>query len=788
MAAPSRGERGGLDKVTQRDSGSVLDGKYEILERLATGGMGEVWRARHVHLQELRVIKILRADRATDPHALQRFAQEARIATQIKHPNVAILYDFARLEDGSFYMVWEHIDGEDVGSWLRSKGPFPVPLAIELGIQGLRGLDAVHSAGVIHRDLSPDNLMITRDRRDRPLVKIIDLGLAKNLQTPGNLEITQAGMFMGKLMYCSPEQAGSIKDEPLDHRSDLYSFACVLYEMISGRPPFDSENPHGYVLKRLTEPPIPLDRRTPEIAVPKALNDAVLKGLAKDREARWPDALSFLQGLVKIADQMRQVSTQEVPVMRQAGVSPASTRPIPAANAIAIPLPTSSPRPGSRSGASELSREERVELLAQIEKAAKRVNEASRLQDLALAAAGAGRIDDAATLLAQLEALSPRHAAIPEIRGKIATARGGGRPAAAPAVPPPAAPPAPRPSAQAAPPQAAPGPRPPAPRPAPAVVAPAPVAPRPPAPRVAAPPAAAPSAPVAPPPRPTADEEAHRARVAEAEVLLDKYIREHKQSLASFALETLLELVPNHPRRGDYESWVRLIGAEIEQLKRAQAALDEGRAALSRDDLATARQKLEEVDKADPSHQLSDAFRKEVDETEQRSRNAADVERRRDRLDQLIEGNRLQEAEKELERLGSAGLARVSIETYRLRISDIAALAERDTKAQDCERRYRERVQAHDWSGARDVALEFERLVPDSPRPSQLYSEISRLEEIHRKQQGIEQGIRQLEIFLDQRKSGEAEMALRILVQMAPDHPQRHNFEQRVKAIKLGGR
>ncbi|MBP1642458.1 MAG: protein kinase, partial [Acidobacteria bacterium] len=95
--------------MSHRDSGSVLDGKYEILERLATGGMGEVWRARHLHLQELRVIKILRADRATDPHALQRFAQEARIATQIKHPNVAILYDFSRLEDGSFYMVWEHI-------------------------------------------------------------------------------------------------------------------------------------------------------------------------------------------------------------------------------------------------------------------------------------------------------------------------------------------------------------------------------------------------------------------------------------------------------------------------------------------------------------------------------------------------------------------------------------------------------------------------------------------------------------------------------------------------------
>src|SRR5690606_31757833 len=249
------------------------------------------------------------------------------------------------------YMVWEHIDGEDVGSFLRGKGPFPMALAVELGIQSLRGLDAIHSAGVIHRDLSPDNLMITRDRRNRPLIKIIDLGLAKNLQTPGNLEITQAGMFMGKLMYCSPEQAGSIKDEPLDHRSDLYSFAAVLYEMLCGRTPFESENPHGFVLKRLTEPPIPLLGRDPSIPIPPLLNDVVLRGLARDRDQRWPDALSFLQALVGVSELLRGVSTQEIPVARKAGAAPVAAQPS---------TSTTSARPGSRSGASELSREERM--------------------------------------------------------------------------------------------------------------------------------------------------------------------------------------------------------------------------------------------------------------------------------------------------------------------------------------------------------------------------------------------------------------------------------------------
>jgi len=285
-----------------------------------------------------------------------------------------------------------------------------------------------------------------------------------------------------------------------------------------------------------------------------------------------------------------------------------------------------------------------------------------------------------------------------------------------------------------------------------------------------------------------AEAEAQRARVAEAEKLLDKYIREHKQSLARFALDTLLELVPHHPRRADYEAWVGLIGEEVEQLKRAQAALEEGRQALAQGDLAAARRKAEEVEKADPSHRLADAFRAEVEEAEARTRLSAEVDRRRDRLEQLIDGKRLREAEQELERLAGSGLARVSVETYRLRIADIAALADREVRTQEFERRYRERIQAHDYMAAREVALELERLVPDSPRPQQLISEISRLEDIYRRQLGVEQGVRQLETFLDQRKVAEAEMTLRIVLQMAPDHPQRGHFEQRVRALKLGGR
>ena len=219
-----------------REIGTILDNKYEVEKRLGSGGMGEVYRVRHMHLDQERVIKILRADLANDPVALERFQQEARIATRVKHRNVAILYDFSRLADGSFYMVWEYIEGVEVAEKLRREGPLPLRLAIELGIQSLRGLAAIHAMGVIHRDISPDNLMLTEDMHGKTQIKIIDLGLAKAPRSEGSLEITQAGVFMGKLRYCSPEQAGPEGGAALDHRTDLYSMSAVLYEMVTSQP------------------------------------------------------------------------------------------------------------------------------------------------------------------------------------------------------------------------------------------------------------------------------------------------------------------------------------------------------------------------------------------------------------------------------------------------------------------------------------------------------------------------------------------------------------------------
>src|SRR5213596_3150699 len=294
---PSCGERVTVFQRTY--SSKLLDGKYQILDRLGIGGMGEIFKVRHIHLNELRVIKIMRPNVAADDQGLQRFLQEARTSTMIKHKNLAMLYDFAQLEDGSYYMVWEFIDGTNIQKWIGQNGPMPARLAIEISIQALSGLDHLHSMGLIHRDISPENIMLSQDHHGKLLVKVIDFGIAKQLaEGDGAQGLTQTGMFLGKLKYASPEQAGYLKEgEHLDPRSDLYSFGIVLYEMLAGRAPFHATSPHGYILKHVTEKPAPLAEANPNVKVPAQLEDIVMRSLEKGRDQRFATAAEFATAL-----------------------------------------------------------------------------------------------------------------------------------------------------------------------------------------------------------------------------------------------------------------------------------------------------------------------------------------------------------------------------------------------------------------------------------------------------------------------------------------------------------
>jgi hypothetical protein len=199
-------------------------------------------------------------------------------------------------------MVWEYIDGTNIQKWIAQNGPMPARLSIEISIQALMGLDHLHSMGLIHRDISPENIMLSQDHHGKLLVKVIDFGIAKSLaEGESGHGLTQTGMFLGKLKYASPEQAGFLKEgEHIDPRSDLYSFGIVMYEMLAGRAPFQATNPHGYILKHVTEKPAPITELNPEVHTPPQLEAIIMRSLEKSREARYATAAEFAAALESI--------------------------------------------------------------------------------------------------------------------------------------------------------------------------------------------------------------------------------------------------------------------------------------------------------------------------------------------------------------------------------------------------------------------------------------------------------------------------------------------------------
>lgn len=294
-ACPFCGEP--ITEFMRRYADTPLDGKYQILARLGVGGMGEVYKALHIHLNALRVIKLMRLAVAGDQGAHERFLREARLATRIHHPNVAALHDFATLDDGTRYMVSEYIEGINFHELINERGPLSPRYAAALAVQALMGLDAIHRAGIVHRDVSPENLMVTRDDEGNEIVKIIDLGIAKQWgDTTENK--TKTGMFVGKWKYCSPEHLGIVNEgERIDGRADIYSFGIVLYEMLTGVPPFQAETPHRYLMLHASEQPKPLTQVNPTTTASPELEALIFRALEKDRSKRFPTARDFAKAI-----------------------------------------------------------------------------------------------------------------------------------------------------------------------------------------------------------------------------------------------------------------------------------------------------------------------------------------------------------------------------------------------------------------------------------------------------------------------------------------------------------
>jgi serine/threonine protein kinase len=269
---------------------------FRVLERIGRGGMGSVYKAEHRLLREPRALKVMRAELFhAMPQAVERFEREARIAVKLRHPNLVLLHDFF-VEDGDRFLVMEYVVGKSLATLMREQGALSVDETCRIGLQICAGLGYAHEMGIVHRDLSPENVMITPSPSG-PQVKIIDFGVARAAfaNPEGGSEedatLTRVGQFIGKPRYASPEQAGSLRrGESLDQRSDLYTVGLMLFEMLTERFPFQSESDLGYLAKHSFEAPASLRRTRPDLEIPPALERVILHCLEKDRARRFASA------------------------------------------------------------------------------------------------------------------------------------------------------------------------------------------------------------------------------------------------------------------------------------------------------------------------------------------------------------------------------------------------------------------------------------------------------------------------------------------------------------------
>ncbi|MEI7743751.1 MAG: protein kinase, partial [Chloroflexota bacterium] len=264
--------------------GSVLGGRYRLVELLGQGGMATIFRARDAQLDRDVAVKIMRPEFGQDPDFLGRFRDEARAAASLNHPNIVSVFDFGE-EDTGPYIVMELIDGQDLSSILRENGPLPPRQAARVSAEVAKALHAAHVRSIVHRDVKPSNILVGRDGR----VKVADFGIARALT---EAQLTLPGVTMGSVHYFSPEQA---RGEPATIASDIYSLGIVLYESLTGQRPFSGDGAAAVALARLTStPPRPSALRP---GVPEALDAIVTRAMALDPATRFASAASMASAL-----------------------------------------------------------------------------------------------------------------------------------------------------------------------------------------------------------------------------------------------------------------------------------------------------------------------------------------------------------------------------------------------------------------------------------------------------------------------------------------------------------
>ncbi len=270
-------------------------GQYRLKQKLGSGGMGDVYLAEHKMMKRPCAVKIIRAEKAGDPQALARFEREVRATAKLSHWNSIDIYDYGRTAEGTFYYVMEFLPGHNIGEIVDDYGPFSAGRTVYLMDQVCAALNEAHGIGLVHRDIKPANIFCAYRGGIFDVAKLLDFGLAKKRfeADDANANLTIEGTITGSPLFMSPEQAAG--EDQIDARSDIYSLGAVIYYMLTGRPPFESDNPLKVMIAHASQEVVP--PREHNATIPRDVEEIVLRCLEKDREHRYQDVATLQRAL-----------------------------------------------------------------------------------------------------------------------------------------------------------------------------------------------------------------------------------------------------------------------------------------------------------------------------------------------------------------------------------------------------------------------------------------------------------------------------------------------------------
>lgn len=296
----------------------ILNGQFQILQKIGSGGMGSVYKAVQPEMNRMVAVKILHPKLTARKDLASRFRREARAMSHLTHPNTAKVFLYGELEDGSLYIVMEFLQGRNIAQTVKAEGPMTLDRAVPILLASCGALEEAHRAGIIHRDMKPENIFLSEQGGLKDFAKVLDFGLAKVTERemrPGSVILTQEGMVFGTPEFMSPEQA---QGRPLTPSSDLYSLAIILFEMLTGKLPFNAKNPMEFIQLQVSGTPANVfDLAPPGHTLPPLLGDFFDRALAKKAEDRFQSGTEFGEALRAV-----HAGASELPPRALAGAPP----------------------------------------------------------------------------------------------------------------------------------------------------------------------------------------------------------------------------------------------------------------------------------------------------------------------------------------------------------------------------------------------------------------------------------------------------------------------------------